>query len=79
MYPSSASPPASPSPALVTGDVFSRGAWVLLLSWADYCGWSSCFTLRGSGRRRLASDTFTGARKSQLSVTMVTTRAGGRL
>ena len=40
MYPSSASPPASPSPALVTGDVFSRGAWVLLLWWADCCGWS---------------------------------------
>ena len=42
-------------------------------------GWSFCFTLIGSGRGRLASDTFTGARKSQLSVTMVTTRAEERL
>lgn len=35
--------------------------------------------LRGSGREGLASDTFLGARKSQLPITMVTTGAGGRL
>lgn len=39
MYPSSTSPPATPSPALVPGDVFLSGAWVLLLWWGDYC-WS---------------------------------------
>ena len=47
MHPSSASPPATPSPAPVTGALFSRGKWVPLLWWVDYCGWPGqpCWSL----------------------------------